>query len=208
MPPAIERVEQAHGLFLIVRRAAFHNRADQHLQQPAPNRIDHHRNQKPRISAGQNFRQHGKSQQTGRRKNMRKHDRGPVSDPVHKSRRQKIDQKLDSKVEGDQYGNPSERNPICTLKSQEQKRNEIIDNRLYDVSHKTRIDRFLIFDIHSQHSLKCIIYTLQFITNFPQKINDILRISAIHYSLSPIFVRKWTTSCASAQYIIVCHQFL
>ena len=40
MAPAVKRVEQAHGGFLILRRAALHDRADEHLDQPAANCVN------------------------------------------------------------------------------------------------------------------------------------------------------------------------
>ncbi len=60
MSPAVKGMKQAHGLFLIIRRAALHYGAYQHLQKPAPQRIDGNRNQKSRISVRQNLRQYRK----------------------------------------------------------------------------------------------------------------------------------------------------
>ena len=80
---------------------------------------------------------------------MGQHDGNPVSDLVHKSRRQKVHKQLDPEVKRDEYGDLAERDLVGTLKGQKQQRDKIIDDRLYDISHKTCIDGFLIFCIHS-----------------------------------------------------------
>ena len=120
MSPTVEGMKQAHRLFFIIRRTAFHNRADQHFQQSASERIDRNRNQKSRIGAWQQFRQHGKSEQSGRSKNMGKHNRNPVTDFIHKSCRQQVHQKLDAEINSDQHRDLPKRNVVCTLKGQKQ----------------------------------------------------------------------------------------
>ena len=83
--PAIERVEQAHGLLLVVERARLHHRADQHLQQSAAHGIYSHRQQDAQEGAGHKFRQNSQQNQSGGAEGVSQHHGCPVTDAVHET---------------------------------------------------------------------------------------------------------------------------
>jgi len=152
MAPAVKRMEQTHGLFLIVRGAGFHHRAYQDLKEPAAHRIYHDRDQQTRKRVLKHLRQNGQGYQSCRHKDMGKHHGRPVADPVHKPNGNQVHQQLEDKVNGDQHGDLTQGNPITALKGQEQQRCKIIYNRLYHISGKAGIHCFVISVLHILHN--------------------------------------------------------
>jgi len=58
-------MEQAHVLILILRGAGLHHRADNDLQQPAADCVDHDGDQKPRKRVRQHIRKNGQQDKSG-----------------------------------------------------------------------------------------------------------------------------------------------
>ena len=144
MPPAIKGMQHTHRCFLIVRRTCFHDGTHQNLQQSAANGIDCHRDQNAHKRVRQKLRQESQRGKPDCRQNVRKDHGCPVTDPVHKGHGNQIDDQLQPEVEGDQHCNFRERNVICALKRQKEQRRKIIDNRLHNISDKTRCDSLFV----------------------------------------------------------------
>lgn len=102
--PTVERMEQAHGGLLILKGACLHNRATEHLDQPAAYSIQDYAAENPRKRIRQNLRQ---DRQPGRGTGLRSHNAHPVPYPVHKPGTEQIHQKLrKEKTGGDQSDIP------------------------------------------------------------------------------------------------------
>ena len=156
MPPAVERMEQAHRLFFMVRGAVFHNGTCQNLQKPAAYGIYHNGKQKPGKGAGEYFRQDSHKQKSCCTKNVGCQHRALITDFINKARGQQVYHKLYAKVKGDKQRNLRQGNIVGALKGQKQKRCKIIDNCLYDVGSKAGEKGFvIIFCLRHKIRLRC-----------------------------------------------------
>ena len=107
MAPAVEGVEQAHGLFLVFRGERFYDGADQHLQKPASYGIDHDRSGQADERIRCQLGQYGKTDQSCGGSPMGDEHGSPVSDPVDETGGEEIDQQLDQKIGSDQRSDSS-----------------------------------------------------------------------------------------------------
>ena len=146
MPPAIEGMQHTHRRFLIVRRTCLHDGTHQNLQQSAANGIDCHRDQNAYKRIRQKLRQECQRGKPDRRQNVRKDHGCPVTDPVDKGDGNQIDNQLQPEVEGNQHCNFRERNIVCALKRQKEQRRKIVDDRLHNISDKTRCNSLFVID--------------------------------------------------------------
>jgi len=78
-------VQQAHlgRLALLRHRQRVDDRADQHLEQAAADRVHHHRAAQAQIGRGQHGGGHGKQHQAEHAQHVGEHQRPAVADPVH-----------------------------------------------------------------------------------------------------------------------------
>ena len=72
-------------LFLILRGAGFHHRADNDFKQPAADGVDHDGDQKPRKRIRQRIRKNGQQDKSCSRSNMRQQNGRAVADAIQKS---------------------------------------------------------------------------------------------------------------------------
>ncbi len=137
-------MEQAHGLFLMFRRAGLQNGADEHFNQPAAYGIEGHRNEDPCKGIGQHFRQNGQQHQSCGRHAVGNEDGGAVPNPIHKLGGQKINQQLNGEVDGNQHGDLRQGNLIGGLECDQQQGHKVIHNGLHNVADKAGVHGFLI----------------------------------------------------------------
>ena len=133
-------MQQAHGGLFVIGGAGFDDRADQHLQQPAADGVDHHGNDQPGKRAGQQLRQHGQRDEPGGRKDVRQHHRRAVADAVDEARAEQVDRKLHAEVEGDEQRDARKRDAVALLEGQKQQRRKVVDDGLHDVADKAGFD--------------------------------------------------------------------
>ena len=152
MAPAVERVQEAHVALLVVRRAGLHDRADQHLEEPAAQRVDGHGGRQPGRGIRKYIRQDRQQHEPRRGERVREQDRRAVADAVKKPGRQQIDAQLDAEIHGDEQRDPGQRDLVAPLEHNEQQRNKIIDDRLHDITGIAGIDRPLAGVFHGEAS--------------------------------------------------------
>ena len=150
LPPAVERMQQAHGGLFVIGGAGFDDRADQHLQQPAADGVDHHGNDQPGKRAGQQLRQHGQRDEPGSRKDVRQHHRRAVADAVDEARAEQVDRKLHAEVEGDEQRDARKRDAVALLEGQKQQRRKVVDDGLHDIGDKAGVHRPFRTHLHAQ----------------------------------------------------------
>lgn len=150
MAPAVERVQEAHVALLVVRRAGLHDRADQHLEEPAAQRIDGDGGRQPGRGIRKHIRQDRQQHEPRRGERVREQDRRAVADAVKKPGRQQIDAQLDAEIHGDEQRDPGQRDLVAPLEHDEQQRNKIIDDRLHDITGIAGIDRPLAGVFHGE----------------------------------------------------------
>ena len=150
MAPAVERVQEAHVALLVVRRAGLHDRADQHLEEPAAQRIDGDGGRQPGRGIRKHIRQDRQQHEPRRGERVREQDRRAVADAVKKPGRQQIDAQLDAEIHGDEQRDPGQRDLVAPLEHNEQQRNKIIDDRLHDITGVAGIDRPLAGVFHGE----------------------------------------------------------
>lgn len=86
---------------------------------------------------------------------MRNDNGSAIPDLVDKPCGKAVDNQLDEKVQRDQKRNFRQRNRIAVLKGDEEQGDKIVDNSLYNVPDKARINGFLIILIQSGASSLC-----------------------------------------------------
>ena len=134
LPPAVERVQQAHRLVLVFGRAGVDDRGDHDFDQAAADGVQHDGGQQRRIRVGHARGQQAERQQTGRRGHMRGDDAGPVADAVHILAGQHIHHELRDEVHRDQHGQPGHVDAERGRERDEQQRHEVVDDRLRDIA--------------------------------------------------------------------------
>ena len=103
-----------------------------------------HRGKNTRGCAGVQYDDLIRSDQSGGTGHVGSAHTGPVSDPVHDPGADQIHQKLHQKIERGQQGDPAQCQIHLPHKCQKEKRHEIVDDRLRDISDIAGIDRVLI----------------------------------------------------------------
>ena len=141
-------MQEAHVALLVVRRAGLHDRADQHLEEPAAQRVDGHGGRQPGRGIRKHIRQDRQQHEPRRGERVREQDRRAVADAVKKPGRQQIDAQLDAEIHGDEQRDPGQRDLIAPLEHNEQQRDKIIDDRLHDITGVAGIDRPLAGVFH------------------------------------------------------------
>ena len=155
MSPAIERMEQAHVLFLILRGAGFHHRADNDFKQPAADGVDHDGDQKPRKRIRQRIRKNGQQDKSCSRSNMRQQNGRAVADAVQKPRREQINAELNAEIDRDEQRDFRKRDLVRPLEHDEQQRNKVIDDGLHDIADIAAKDRPAAGALHGNYLEIC-----------------------------------------------------
>ena len=141
-------MEQAHGGGFVIRWAGLQNGADQHLQQPATQRVHHHCQQNTHKRIGSTIRQNRQQDQTGSGKAVGQQNRRPVANPVNEPGRQQIYTQLDEKIHSDQQGNLLQRHPVVGLEGDKQQGHKVVYNGLHNIADKAGIHGLLIGLFH------------------------------------------------------------
>jgi len=153
MPPTVKRMQKTHRSSLSLCRTRFYNRTDQHLDQSASNCITKYCQKQSCIRIRKNGRKHCQSHQANCSENMCCHHTVAVSDLVHIFCGQQIHDQLHPKIKGYQKCDLIQRNLICTLKCQKQKRCKIVHDCLGNIAKVTGIQCMIIVfsDVHVPH---------------------------------------------------------
>jgi len=141
LAPRIERMQQAHHLRLVPRRAGLDDRRDHHLDQPAAEGVQHHGGQDRGEGIGHAMRQQPQGQQAGRGQHMGPDDARPVPDAVHVPAGQQVDGQLRDEVDGDEHRQPRQVDAEGRGEGDEQQRRVVVDDRLRHVSVEAGDDR-------------------------------------------------------------------
>ena len=134
-PPAVKRMQKAHRRSLVVRRAGLHDRADQHLNEPAADGVQQKRRQKPEKRMREQKRENPHPQKPRRHEHMRRNDTRPVADPVDDGRRKRVDEKLQQEIKRHEQRDLRQLQRKRILENQKQQRHEVIDDSLRHISH-------------------------------------------------------------------------
>ena len=127
-------MQKTHGSPLLIRRARLYDRADDHLGQTAADGIDHDGDADADIRIRCELRQDAEKHKSDGSKNMCQNGIDAVADPIREFCREQVHQNLCDKIDRHQKTDPGKGNPIGTVKCHKQKRGEIVDDRLCDVT--------------------------------------------------------------------------
>ena len=127
--PAIERVQQAHGLGLFIAGKRIHNRAVEHFDEPAADCGDRHGERQPEERL-YNIRKKRQQRQPGRAAQMGENHRSARAEPVGDQRTERIDDHLYDKVDRNQQADLFQRNAELVVKRQKQQRGQIVRDSL------------------------------------------------------------------------------
>jgi len=148
-------MEQAHVLFLILRGAGFHHRADNDFKQPAADGVDHDGDQKPRKRIRQRIRKNGQQDKSCSRSNMRQQNGRAVTDAIQKPRREQINAELNAEIDRDEQRDFRKRDLVRPLEHDEQQRNKVIDDGLHDIADIAAKDRPAAGVFHGNYLIFC-----------------------------------------------------
>ena len=148
MSPAVKRMEQTHLPFLIFSRTGFHNGADKDFQQSAADGVDHNGDQNTGKRPAGYFGKNRQQRQPRRGEQVGGDSSFSVSDFMNQPCGKQVDQQLQTKIEGDKERDLGDRDLVMRRKGQEEKRGEIIDDRLYDITGKAGADSRLVGSFH------------------------------------------------------------
>ena len=144
-------------LFLILCGAGLHHRADNDLQKPAADGVDHDGDQKPRKRIRQRIRKNGQQHETGGRGNMRQQNGRAVADAIQKPRREQINAELNAEIDRDEQRDFRKRDLVRPLEHDEQQRHEIVDDRLHDIPDIAAQNRSPARLLHGKYLEFCIL---------------------------------------------------
>ena len=94
MAPAVKGMEQAHGRFFILKGTGLHNRAAEHFDQSASDRIQDYAAKNSHKRIRQEIRQKRQSDEPGGGTRLGGHNTYTISNPVHEFGTKQIHQKL------------------------------------------------------------------------------------------------------------------
>ena len=149
MAPAVEGVQQAHSLFLVVRRARFHHRADEHLEQPAADGVDNDGGEKAEKRRGEQIGQHGQQHKAERGRQMGDPHRDAVADFVDKPGGEQIDEQLHAEIDGDEHGDLRQRDVVAGLEGEKEQRGKVVDDGLHNVADEAGGDGVAVSEFHT-----------------------------------------------------------
>ena len=130
--PAVEGMQQAHHAIHVLEGAGLHNRAHQHLDEPAADSVEHHGNEDAQEGGGQQLRQYHHQHQTECRNDLRDSHAGAVADFVCMPGGGQVHKKL-GQVEGEgDESNLLQRDPVDVLEGHKEKRGEVRGDSLRD----------------------------------------------------------------------------
>ena len=118
--PAIKGMEQAHNCVLIVKGARFHDGADQHFNQPAAHRVNHHADHHTYKWVRQHVRQKRQPSQTQCACDFRGNHAAAVSDRIHKAGAEQVNQQLREKKCGGDQRDLAKRDGVISVKLEKQ----------------------------------------------------------------------------------------
>ena len=119
MSPAVERVQEAHGLLFILCWKCLHDRDEHDFQKPSAQRVDRDGQEKPGERGGQDLWQERQADKPCRGSGVGDHHGRAVADPVDESSGQTVHQELDQEIDRDQQGDAAHGDVIRALKGQE-----------------------------------------------------------------------------------------
>ena len=143
--PAVEGMQKAHNAGFVFHGAGFHDGADENFQKTAADSIKRNSDEKT-CERRQDLGQKGHRDQTERAEKMRRNDAFAITDLVRVFGCDKVCEKLYAEIQRDEERDLLKRDAVRAAEGQKEKRREIDDDRLRDISDKASSDRMFMIE--------------------------------------------------------------
>ena len=166
-------MQKAHCRGLVFGRTIFDERTEQNFRYAATHRIYEHCSKKTVKCVAYGNRQNSEQHKSRAYEQMSRNGTRAVSDFLNEFCGKQVDRKLHCEVYDNKQCHLRKRNSELRLKSQEQKRCEVVDDGLTNISRKTsRQSGFVIFENVFHYSLPKFINKIAFFCAYNNKIRQ------------------------------------